>query len=193
MNMRVTDEPAVPLDDSSWEEIARQHSAEIYRYAFSLTGNPHDAADLTQDVFVKVFRSLSKFSDEKGTLTSWIHRITTNSFVDRVRRERRIRFEAFIDGADERLPSSDPAPDLSASVHSFDDDVRAALDGLATGSRDAIVLSDVEGLSYAEIALMLGIKVGTARSRVCRGRAQLRTALAGRAPHTAETRAFHGI
>lgn len=157
------------------------HSAEIYRLAYRLTGNPHDAADLTQDVYVRALRALPTFDDTNGSLTGWMRRITTNLFLDRVRRERRIRFEPFADDASERLASRDPTPAQSHSIRTFDDDVRAALDGLPPGFRSAIVLCDIEGLSYAEIAMTLGIKAGTARSRVCRSRARLRTALAGRA------------
>lgn len=170
------------FDGRSVDEILRAHSAAVYRLAYRLTGNPHDAADLTQDVFVRVLRYLPTFRATNGTMAGWIHRITTNLFLDRVRRERRIRFEAFGDGAGELLASHEPTPAQVLSMRTFDDDVRAALDELPQGFRNAIVLCDIEGLSYAEIAATLGIEVGTARTRVCRGRARLRTALASRAP-----------
>jgi RNA polymerase sigma factor (sigma-70 family) len=79
--------PTAP--DLTWEGIVRDHSARVYRLALHLTGNPHDAEDLTQDVFVRVFNSLSQY--KPGTFEGWLHRITTNLFLDRVRRRRRGR------------------------------------------------------------------------------------------------------
>ncbi len=76
----------------SWDEVVRTHGARVYRLAYRLTGNAHDAEDLTQDVFVRVFRSLESYTP--GTFEGWLHRITTNLFLDMVRRRARIRFEA---------------------------------------------------------------------------------------------------
>ncbi|MBO0776310.1 MAG: sigma-70 family RNA polymerase sigma factor, partial [Actinobacteria bacterium] len=75
----------------SWEEVVREHSARVYRLAYRLTGNPHDAEDLTQEVFVRVFRALPTYTP--GTFEGWLHRITTNLFLDLARRRQRIRFE----------------------------------------------------------------------------------------------------
>ncbi len=163
----------------SWDEVVRNHSARVYRLAYRLTGNQHDAEDLTQEVFVRVFRSLSSYTP--GTFEGWLHRITTNLFLDLVRRRARIRFDALPDDA-ERLPSKDRGPaQIYADTH-FDHDVQAALDRLPPDFRAAVVLCDLEGLSYEEIAATLGIKIGTVRSRIHRGRAQLRASLAHRAP-----------
>ena len=115
-----------PLD---WEGIVQEHSARVYRLAYRLTGNRQDAEDLTQDVFIRVFRSLDTY--EPGNFSGWLHRITTNLFLDRVRRKSRIRMDGFG---------------------------------------------------------VLGIKLGTVRSRIHRGRTQLREALAHRAPRTGRTR-----
>jgi len=164
----------------SWEEIVQAHSARVYRLAYRLTGNVHDAEDLTHDVFVRVFRSLHSY--RPGTFEGWLHRITTNVFLDKMRRKQRIRFDALADDAAARLPSREGSPEqLYADAH-FDDDVQRALDALAPDFRAAVVLCDIEGLSYEEIAATLGIKLGTVRSRIHRGRAQLREALAHRAP-----------
>jgi RNA polymerase sigma-70 factor (ECF subfamily) len=171
---------AVDWSPPSWDEIVRTHSARVYRLAYRLTGNPHDAADLTQDVFVRVFRSLSTYTP--GTFEGWLHRITTNLFLDQVRRKQRIRFDALGDDAGERLASREPGPAQAYDDNHFDDDVQRALDALSPDFRAAVVLCDVEGLSYEEIAATLGIKLGTVRSRIHRGRSQLRTALEHRAP-----------
>ncbi len=130
----------------SWEEIVEQHSARVYRLAYRLTGNPHDAEDLTHDVFIRVFRSLNSYTP--GTFEGWLHRITTNVFLDKMRRKQRIRFDALSDDAVNRLASAEKGPEQTYYDTHFDDDVQV-------------------------------------RSRIHRGRAQLREALAHRAPETA--------
>ena len=159
----------------TWEDIVRMHSARVYRLAYRLTGNPHDAEDLTQEVFVRVFRSLSSYTP--GTFEGWLHRITTNLFLDWARRKQRIRFEGLADEMAHRLPGSEPTPAEAFDDSHLDDDVQAALKALPPEYRAAVVLCDIEGFSYEEIAATLGVKLGTVRSRIHRGRAQLRTAL----------------
>jgi RNA polymerase sigma-70 factor, ECF subfamily len=171
----------VPWTPPSWDDVVRTHSARVYRLAYRLTGNPHDAEDLTQEVFVRVFRSLSSYTP--GTFEGWLHRITTNLFLDMVRRKARIRFDALPDDA-ERLASKERGPAQIYDDTHFDADVQAALDALPPDFRAAVVLCDLEGLSYEEIAATLGIKIGTVRSRIHRGRSQLRAALAHRAPES---------
>ena len=174
----------------SWEEIVQAHSARVYRLAYRLTGNQHDAEDLTQEVFVRVFRSLSTYTP--GTFEGWLHRITTNLFLDMVRRRQRIRFDALGDDAAERLPSREPSPAQHFHDSHFDADVQQALDTLAPEFRAAVVLCDIEGLSYEEIAATLGVKLGTVRSRIHRGRSHLRSALKHRAPGSSPGRARRG-
>ncbi len=164
----------------TWEEIVEQHSARVYRLAYRLTGNPHDAEDLTHDVFIRVFRSLHSY--QPGTFEGWLHRITTNVFLDKMRRKQRIRFDALSDESAARLPTREAGPEASYDATHFDDDVQRALDALSPDFRAAVVLCDIEGLSYEEIATTLGVKLGTVRSRIHRGRAQLREALAHRDP-----------
>ncbi len=174
----------------SWEEIVEAHSARVYRLAYRLTGNQHDAEDLTQEVFVRVFRSLSTYTP--GTFEGWLHRITTNLFLDMVRRRQRIRFDALADDAAERLASREPSPAQHFSDTHFDADIQQALDTLAPEFRAAVVLCDIEGLSYEEIAATLGVKLGTVRSRIHRGRSHLRAALKHRAPGSVPGRVRRG-
>ena len=169
----------------SWDEVVRTHSTRVYRLAYRLTGNPHDAEDLTQEVFVRVFRSLSSYSP--GTFEGWLHRITTNLFLDMARRRARIRFEGLADDAAERMGGREPTPQQAYDDTHFDFDVQRALDELAPEFRAAVVLCDIEGLSYEEIAATLGVKLGTVRSRIHRGRTQLRAALEHRRPRTIPT------
>jgi RNA polymerase sigma factor (sigma-70 family) len=168
-------EPGIP----TWDEIVDQHSQRVYRLAYRLTGNRPDAEDLTQEVFVRVFRSLPGYSP--GTFEGWLHRITTNLFLDQARRKQRIRFDALSDERAGRL-SSGSTPDAAYADQRFDDDVERALATLPPDFRAAVVLCDVEGLTYEEIAEILDAKLGTVRSRIHRGRALLRSALAHRAP-----------
>jgi RNA polymerase sigma-70 factor (ECF subfamily) len=169
-----------PWSMPTWDEIVRQHSGRVYRLAYRLSGNQHDAEDITQDVFIRVFRSLENYTP--GTFEGWLHRITTNLFLDLVRRRARIRFDALPEDTGDRLPGREPTPEQFFDDTHLDADVQAALAKLAPEFRAAVVLCDIEGLSYEEIAATLGIKLGTVRSRIHRGRTQLRAALEHRTP-----------
>jgi RNA polymerase sigma-70 factor (ECF subfamily) len=164
----------------TWDEVVEKHSDRVFRLAYRLTGNRPDAEDLTQEVFIRVFRSLDSF--KPGSFEGWIHRITTNLFLDGARRKQRIRFDALSDERAARLTSSDAAPDDAFVDQRFDADIEAALAALPADFRAAVVLCDVEGLTYEEIAEIMGAKMGTVRSRIHRGRAMLRRELAHRAP-----------
>src|SRR5699024_3244284 len=159
----------------SSDELVREHADRVYRLAYRLSGNAHDAEDLTQDTFIRVFRSLSKY--QAGTFEGWLHRITTNLFLDMVRRRARIRMEALPEDT-ERVVGDAPDPEQIYQDTRLDPDLQAGLDGLNPDYRAAIVLCDIEGLSYEEIATTLGVKLGTVRSRIHRGRQALREHLA---------------
>jgi RNA polymerase sigma-70 factor (ECF subfamily) len=174
---------AAPWTPPSWDEVVRDHSARVYRLAYRLTGNVPDAEDLTQEVFVRVFRSLPTYTP--GTFEGWLHRITTNLFLDMARRRQRIRFEGLGDDAAGRLSGDEPTPAQAFDARHLDGDVQQALAALAPEYRAAVVLCDIEGLSYEEVASTLGVKLGTVRSRIHRGRAQLRVALEHRRPRQA--------
>ena len=111
----------------SWEEIVREHSPRVYRLAYRLTGDPHEAEDLTQDVFVRVFRSLDSY--RPGTFEGWLHRITTNLFLDKVRRRQRIRFDALTDELAARLPlrATGTDPEQVFAMTHLDEDIQGAL------------------------------------------------------------------
>jgi RNA polymerase sigma-70 factor, ECF subfamily len=165
------DKTAMP----SWDELVRQHADRVYRLAYRLSGNPQDAEDLTQETFVRVFRSVQNY--QPGTFEGWLHRITTNLFLDMVRRRARIRMEALPEDYD-RVPAEDPNPEQIYHDSRLGADLQAALDSLPPEFRAAVVLCDVEGLSYEEIGATLGVKLGTVRSRIHRGRQALRDYLA---------------
>ncbi|MCV7099119.1 RNA polymerase sigma factor SigE [Mycobacterium palustre] len=165
------DKAAMP----SWEELVRQHADRVYRLAYRLSGNQQDAEDLTQETFIRVFRSVQNY--QPGTFEGWLHRITTNLFLDMVRRRARIRMEALPDDYD-RVPADEPNPEQIYHDARLGADLQAALDSLPPEFRAAVVLCDIEGLSYEEIGATLGVKLGTVRSRIHRGRQALRDYLA---------------
>ena len=159
----------------SWDELVRQHADRVYRLAYRLSGNQHDAEDLTQETFIRVFRSVQNY--QPGTFEGWLHRITTNLFLDMVRRRARIRMEALPEDYD-RVPADEPNPEQIYHDSRLGPDLQAALDSLPPEFRAAVVLCDIEGLSYEEIGATLGVKLGTVRSRIHRGRQALRDYLA---------------
>ena len=162
----------------TWDQVVSGYSAQVHRHALQLTRNRADADDLTQEVFLRVFRSLDSYS--AGSFDGWLHRITKNLFLDQVRRKARLRFDPLGDALD-GLGSTPASHDL-ALHDAFDADVEQALSELNPEFRDAVLLADVDGLSYEEVAEVLGLKLGTVRSRIHRGRERLRRALAHRAP-----------
>ena len=162
-------------DLPSWNRIVADHGDRVYRLAFRLTGNAQDAEDLTQDAFIRVFKSLDRY--KPGTFEGWMHRIVTNLFLDQVRRKARIRMDALPEDQ-ERLPSGHTGPEQVVVGETFDPVLQRALDNLPPDYRAAVVLCDIEDLTYEQVGRILGIKMGTVRSRIHRGRAALRAELA---------------
>lgn len=167
----------------SWEELVAEHADSVYRLAYRLSGNQHDAEDLTQETFIRVFRSLKSY--QPGTFEGWLHRITTNLFLDMVRRRNRIRMEALPEDY-ERVAGKELTPEQAVEDANLDPALQRALDDLGPDFRVAVVLCDVVGMSYEEIADTLGVKMGTVRSRIHRGRSQLRASLERAAEHDAD-------
>ncbi len=193
----IASQPSIEID---WDAVVRRHSGRVFGLAYRLTGNRADAEDITQEVFVRALRAPGSAprlhhgpdgpGGTDGRTEGWLHRVTTNLFYDLVRRRRRVA-----DSPLEAHPGWEP-PDVTADpgslalLHLLDDDVEAALDSVPPVFREAVVLHDVHGFSYAEIGALVGAKPGTVRSRIHRGRTMLRTRLAHRAP--AAGRARHG-
>jgi RNA polymerase sigma-70 factor (ECF subfamily) len=160
----------------TWEEVARDHGRFLYTVAHRLTGNDDDAQDLVQETLLRVRRGLETY--EPGALNAWLARICTNFFLDELRRRRRRPLELFPDDP-HRLMVPAPGADEVSTLMSRD--VEAALAALPDDFRVAVVLCDVAGLGYDEIARAIGVPIGTVRSRIHRGRRLLRTALSGAA------------
>lgn len=170
-------EPTRGRDDDSdprpsWDEVASQYGDKIYGVAYRLTGNAEEAADLTQDVFVRVGRNLHRY--QPGTFDGWLYRITKNLFLDMVRRRARIRMEPLPEEEWRTPATDDPGPADVIERGTLEARLERGLDTLSADFRLAVVLCDVEGLTYEEIAEVTGWPLGTVRSRIHRGRKQLR-------------------
>ena len=156
----------------TWEAVARTHGRFLYNVAYRLTGNDDDAYDLVQEALLRVRKGLETY--QPGSMEGWLSRIVTNVFLDEVRRKRRRPIEVMPEDPERLLPS---APGADEATESLSDDVQAALRRLPEEFRTAVVLCDVVGLSYEEIADAISVPVGTVRSRIHRGRRLLRAAL----------------
>ncbi|MEE9417709.1 MAG: sigma-70 family RNA polymerase sigma factor [Acidimicrobiales bacterium] len=171
----MTDNHSNPEKVPTWEEIARDHGRFLYTVAYRLTGNYDDTQDLVQEVLLRVERGLVNY--QPGNLNGWLSRITTNAFLDAVRRKKRRPEQALPDEPDRVLEGA-PGADLALAAAKLPDHLQAALLELPEDYRAVVVMCDVVGLQYDEISDQLDIPVGTVRSRIHRGRSKLREILA---------------
>ncbi len=169
-------------DSGAWAELVRTHHRRVYGLCYRFTGNPADAEDLTQDVFLKVYSNLSSFDTGRGSLQVWITTMTRNLLVDNFRRTRNQRATSSLDDGWEsteelqpiaRLIASGPSPHESAAQKELAKMVQEALARVSVELREAVILRDLQDLDYKEIAQVLGIPEGTVKSRISRGRAEL--------------------
>lgn len=167
-------------DPRAFEDLYHRFSAMIFNLALRLCGSPEDAADVTQEVFLRVYRHLDGFR-ARSSVKTWIYQIGLNQCRSRYARRPPPARPLAEDGAEGVAPLRDPAPGPEALAQASETAarVRAALAGMDESFREAVVLRDLEGLEYAEIAAVLGVRLGTVRSRIARGRERLRQALEG--------------
>jgi RNA polymerase sigma-70 factor (ECF subfamily) len=158
----------------SWEDVARRYGRKIYNFAYRLTGNPDDAADLVQEVLLRVRKGLQGYTP--GSFEGWLWRITRNAFLDGIRKKQR-RPTTSLPDDDRAVLGASPSPDEVLASIRLSDDVQTALLKLPIEFREAVVLCDVVGLTYEEIAEAVEVPVGTVRSRIHRGRKMLRELL----------------
>jgi RNA polymerase sigma-70 factor, ECF subfamily len=163
---------SVPL---TWEEVARVYGRKIYNFAYRLTGNPADASDLVQEVLLRVRRGLASY--QPGSFEGWLWRITRNAFLDDVRKQKRRPTSALPDDVDRWDLATSASADVEYDRVSLGDHIQKALLDLPFEFREAVVLCDIVGLSYGEIASAVAVPVGTVRSRIHRGRKLLRELL----------------
>ena len=169
-------------DSGAWAELVRTHHRRVYAMCYRFTGNPADAEDLTQDVFLKIYSNLTSFDTTRGSLQVWITTMTRNLLVDNFRRTRNQRstdsLDAGWDETDElkpvdRLQALGPSPHEKAAQKELAKMVQGALAKVSVELREAVILRDLQDMDYKEIAQVLGIPEGTVKSRISRGRAEL--------------------
>ena len=166
-------------DRNSLDLLLRRHYDRIYSVCRRVTGHEADAADAAQEAMISIVRSLGHF-DGRSTFATWVYRIATNASLDELRRRRRRPVPGInLERDDDSAPMEHADPDSGVRIDAIGDRmlIDAALDALAEDFRVAVVLRDVGDLDYAEIAEVLGIPVGTVKSRIARGRAALGVAL----------------
>ncbi|MFP3883481.1 MAG: sigma-70 family RNA polymerase sigma factor [Actinomycetota bacterium] len=163
---------SIPL---TWEEVARVYGRKIYNFAYRLTGNPDDAHDLVQEVLLRVRRGLASY--QPGSFEGWLWRITRNAFLDDVRRQKRRPTSPMPEEVDRWDRVATESADAEYARISLGDDIQKALLELPLEFREAVVLCDIVGLSYEEIAQAVAVPIGTVRSRIHRGRKMLKELL----------------
>lgn len=170
-------------DAAAWEEIVRLYNRRIYNLCYRFTNSSDDAQDLTQDVFIKVYRTLASYDVEKGAFTTWLTTLTRNLLVDHFRRSRQDRVTDSIDATSreeedalsvsDRLQDTGPSPDDHLASRETQKMVRQALARLSPELREAVILRDLQDMDYKEIAETLRVPEGTVKSRINRGRMEL--------------------
>lgn len=163
-------------ENTAWEDLVRIHSGRVYGMCYRFTGSTTEAQDLTQDVFLRIFRSLSQFRAGKGAFTVWLTRLTRNLLIDNYRKGK-------LDRATDSLETRLPVLEEKAAVSSRTDGLTSsretsqllqqALGRLSPELRETVILRDLEELEYREIAEVLNVPEGTVKSRLNRGRAEL--------------------
>jgi RNA polymerase sigma-70 factor, ECF subfamily len=170
-------------DAQAWEQLARTQHRRVYGICYRFTGSQSDAEDLTQEVFLKMYRNLASFDPSKGGFTTWLTTLTRNLLVDNYRRT---RLERASDSLDETYDSEDEGPTKAERLVDggrtqeqhvagleLRTQIQAALKQVSPELREAVILRDLEDMDYKEIAEILHIPQGTVKSRISRGRSEL--------------------
>ena len=173
-------------DSLAWTELVRAHHGRVYSLCYRFTGSSHDAEDLTQDIFLKLYGNLRAFDPSRGSLSVWVTTLTRNHLVDHYRRSRLQRASDSLDagwdepGADNggshggsHLEDHRPGPHAYALQHELEREVQRALAQVSPELREAVILRDLQDMDYKEIAAVLRVPEGTVKSRISRGRAEL--------------------
>jgi RNA polymerase sigma-70 factor (ECF subfamily) len=170
-------------DQRAWHQMVASQHKRVYGICFRFTGDATDAEDITQDVFLKVYRNLSSFDPDKGSFQTWITTLTRNLLVDNYRRNRLDRASDSLDvsmSGDEdgptmsdRLADTRPSQEQHYAGLELKATIQQALKKLSPELREAVILRDLEDMDYKEIAVVLKIPEGTVKSRISRGRAEL--------------------
>src|SRR6516162_9974091 len=164
-------------DDTAWEQLVRLHTRPVYALCYRFTGSATEAQDLTQEVFLRVFRTIKSFHSDEGSFATWLARVTRNLLIDHYRRTRQ---ERATESIEEQLPvleeegaAASARPDHALAGREASEILQATLQKLSPDLREAVILRDLQEMEYREIAQVLDIPEGTVKSRINRGRAEL--------------------
>ncbi len=170
-------------DAAAWQEIVQRYHRRIYSICYRFAGSADDAQDLTQEVFIKMYRTLSSYDVERGGFMTWITTITRNLLVDHFRKSKQDRITDSLDATPSEHEDSMPLveqiqdkslpPDSRVQSRETGETVHRALQKLSPDLREAVILRDLQDLDYREIATVLKVPEGTVKSRINRGRAEL--------------------
>ncbi len=170
-------ERCVSGDEGAWEDLVKTHTRRVYSVCYRFVGKDSEAQDLTQEVFLRLFRTLPSFRAGQGSFTVWLSRMTRNLLIDNYRRTRQ---ERITDSIEEQLPmleqrsvGAGSSADGLLAGREASELLQAALQRLSPELRETVILRDLEEMEYKEIAETLGVPEGTVKSRLNRGRAEL--------------------
>lgn len=163
-------------NEAAWEELVRLHTRRVYSVCYRFTGTSEEAQDLTQEVFLRVFRTLKTFRAGEGSFNVWLNRLTRNLLIDHYRRS---RLDRKTESLEDQLPMIEEATGLTSRTEGMlagreaSELLQGALQKLSPELRETVILRDVEELEYREISQVLNVPEGTVKSRLNRGRAEL--------------------
>lgn len=163
-------------EEAAWEDLVRGNTRRVYAICYRFTGSDHEAQDLTQEVFLRVFRSLKSFRAGEGSFTVWLAKLSRNLLIDHYRRT---KLDRATDSIEEQLPMLEERTAMSARADGLaagreaSDLLQGALQKLSPELRETVILRDIEDMEYKEIAQVLNVPEGTVKSRLNRGRAEL--------------------
>ncbi len=163
-------------DPAAWEQMVRSHHRRVYNLCYRFTGKADEAEDLTQEVFLRVFRTLKSYRVEEGFFTTWLTSLSRNLLIDHYRKTKKDRV---LDPLEEQLPVLEEKAAASTQADSLargreaGEMLQAGLARLSPDLREAVIMRDLQEMEYREIATVLKVPEGTVKSRINRGRAEL--------------------
>ena len=170
-------------DAAAWQEIVQQYHRRIYNICYRFSGSPDDAADLTQEVFIKMYRTLSTFDTTRASFMTWVTTVTRNLLVDHFRKGKYDRVTDSLDATAgnqddgltlaEKLEDRSAGPEARVRSQEAQKLVHEALGKLSPELREAVILRDLQDMDYKDIAIVLKVPEGTVKSRINRGRTEL--------------------
>jgi len=170
-------------DAVAWEQIVQQYHRRIYNLCYRFAGSAEDAQDLTQEVFIRMYRTMKSYDVERGAFITWITSMTRNLLVDHFRKSRQDRMTDSLDAVasehedarplGEQIADKGAPPDEGVQRRERQEAVQNALQKLSPDLREAVILRDLQDMDYREIAVVLKVPEGTVKSRINRGRAEL--------------------